>query len=61
MWHVGGGEVNSGFWLGSLKERGHLEKLGVDVKILLRWIMKSCTRREWTGLIWLRIGKSVRM
>ena len=26
----GGGEVHSGFWLGNLKERGRLEKLGID-------------------------------
>jgi len=26
----GGGEVHSGFWLGNLKERGHLEKLSVE-------------------------------
>ena len=26
----GGGEVHCGFWLGNLKERGHLEKLGID-------------------------------
>ena len=25
-----GGELHSGFWLGNLKERCHLEKLGAD-------------------------------
>jgi hypothetical protein len=28
----GGGELHSGFWLGNPKERGHLEKLGVDTE-----------------------------
>jgi len=31
MWHVwGSGEVHTGFWWGQLRERDHLEDLGVD-------------------------------
>jgi hypothetical protein len=26
----GRGEVHAGFWYGNLRERGHLEELGVD-------------------------------
>jgi hypothetical protein len=40
----------------NLKERDHLEALGVDVRIILKWNLKECGGRLWTGLIWLRIG-----
>ena len=36
-------------------ERAHLEDLGVDVRILLKYIFKKWDWGEWTGLIWLRI------
>jgi hypothetical protein len=39
MWHVcGRGEVNTGFWWRNLRERDCFEDLGVDRKILLKWI-----------------------
>jgi len=43
-----------GVWWGNLRKRYHLEDPGVDVSIILKWILK---KREitWTGLIWLRI------
>jgi len=48
----GGEELYTGFWWGNLRERGHLENLGVDGKMHLQefgW-------EAWTGLKWLRIG-----
>jgi len=46
MWHAWEiGEVHTGFGWGNLRERGHLENLGVGVRIILRW---SC--RKWIGL-----------
>jgi len=48
--------VCTGFWRGNLRERDHLEFLGIDGKILLRWIIRKWGVRVWTGLIWLRIG-----
>jgi len=42
MWHVmQTGEVHTGFWLGDLRERDHLEDLGVDERILLKRIFKK--------------------
>jgi hypothetical protein len=42
-------EVYIGFWWGNLKERNHVEKLGVDWRIILRWIFEV-GGGEWTGL-----------
>ena len=39
-----------------LRERGHLEDLGIDGMIILKWIFKTWYGEAWTGLIWLRIG-----
>jgi hypothetical protein len=48
--------VRTGVWWGKLKERDHSEDLGVDGRIILRWIFMEWGVGEWTGLIWLRIG-----
>ena len=46
MWHIWGiGEVCSGFWWGDLRERDHMEDLGLDGMIILKWVLK-----EWDGL-----------
>jgi len=43
--------------VGDQRERGHFEDLGVDGRIILKWIVK---KTDWggakTGLLWLRIG-----
>jgi len=33
----------------------NLEDLGVDGKIILRWILRKWNNWAWTGSIWLRI------
>jgi hypothetical protein len=37
----GRGEVQIGFWLGNVRERDHLERLGVDGRIILKWVFKK--------------------
>jgi hypothetical protein len=46
-----------GFGEGNPMERNHLEDLGTDGRILLRWILKKWDVEKWTGPIWLRIGR----
>jgi hypothetical protein len=41
---------------GNLRKRNHLEDLGIDGKIILKWSFKKWNGETWTGLIWLRIG-----
>jgi hypothetical protein len=41
-----------------MKERGHLENLGVEERIVIKQILKKWTVRARTGLMWLRIGAS---
>jgi hypothetical protein len=50
------GELHTGFWWGDLSEGDHFEDLGVDERIILKWIFKKWDGGAWTGLIWLRIG-----
>jgi hypothetical protein len=37
----GKGEVYTEFWWGNLRERDDLEDLGIDGKIILRWIFRK--------------------
>jgi hypothetical protein len=34
----------------------NLEEPGVEGRIILRWIIRKCDVRAWTGSMWLRIG-----
>jgi hypothetical protein len=52
---MGEREVNTGFWLGDLREGDHLGDPDVDGKIILKWIFNTWDG-EWTRLSWLRIG-----
>jgi len=37
----GRGEAYTGFWWGNLREIDHLGDLGVDGRIILRWIFRK--------------------
>lgn len=53
MWHIWGtGKVRAGFWWGggNLMKRDHLEDVGVDGRIILRWIFRNWDGEAWTGL-----------
>jgi len=53
---LGRGVACAGFWWGNLKGRDHLEDLGVDGRIILRWIFRKMNLGAWTGSSWPRIG-----
>jgi hypothetical protein len=40
----------------SMMERDHMEDLGLDGKVILKWIFRKWDGEAWTGLLWLRIG-----
>jgi hypothetical protein len=52
--------MHTGFWWGNLREDDHLEDLGIDGRIILKWVFKKWMG-AWTGLIWLRIGTGGRL
>jgi hypothetical protein len=33
--------MHTGLWWGNLNERGHLEDLGIDGRIIVKWILNS--------------------
>jgi hypothetical protein len=40
-------------WLGNLRERNHLEDLGVDGRIILKWIFK----KRHSSLYWIDLAQ----
>ena len=41
---------------GNIRKRDHLEDLGVDGKMIFKWIFNNWDEQTWNGLVWLRIG-----
>ena len=57
MWHVWGrGQLHTGFWWEDPRKKVHVQDLGVDGEIILKWIFKRWNEETWTGLLWIRIG-----
>jgi hypothetical protein len=46
------------FWSVDVKGRDHLEDLGVDETVILKWILRKYGGKVWIGFIWLRVGIS---
>ena len=47
-WHVCGiGEAHAGIWWGDVKVRNHLEDLGADGTLILKWVSNESFRRAW--------------
>jgi hypothetical protein len=52
-------EMHTGFLWEKRKERDNLEDLGVDVRVILKPVLKESLWRVWTGSIWYRIWAHV--
>jgi hypothetical protein len=48
---LGKRKVTYRVWMGSSEGKNHLEDLGVDGRIILKWIMKKWDQGAWAG--WL--------
>ena len=49
-------EVHIKFWWGNQRGTDFMEDLGLNVRMILKWIIKKEFRQGWTRLIWLRMG-----
>jgi hypothetical protein len=53
-------KLHAWFWWGNPREEVHLDDLGVDGRIILKFILQNRIGVLWTGLIWLRLGRGER-
>ena len=47
--------------LGNLRERDHLEDLGIGGRLILKYIFMTWDGQAWTGLSWLTVRTGVRL
>jgi len=43
--------VHKEIWWGDVRERDHLEDLGLDENVISQWLFKKCDGEAWTGFI----------
>ena len=56
MWHVHGRkEMHARFWLENMKDRNKLEVIGVEGRIILKWVLRNRT----DNVIFLRFNDTV--
>jgi hypothetical protein len=48
--------LHNWLWWGDLREKVHLEDLGVNGRMMVKWIFKKRDGKAWNGLIWPKIG-----
>jgi len=46
-------EMNTEFWWGNLRERGHFEHVGIARRVIFKWVLKQ-DGKLWIELIWFR-------
>jgi hypothetical protein len=49
-------KVHTDFWWENLGEIEHIENLGLDKRVILKWVLRKSFGRARTGLIWLWIS-----
>jgi len=42
-------EMHTEFWLGNLKQRDHWENVGIDMGVILKWILKKLDKLDSSG------------